>query len=314
MMVRALFVSSLLFYSTVTYSQTPAMFWASEPVSYGTEMDAVVSVAKANNVALPTEYTLRSLQRLIDDLKTAGHWTNIKVLHCFEHDGSLTFSKINLKNPSQFGTNGLYQNNGIGANSDIEFLRNVGIRNKSFGFEYYTINHTVEANETVGVVIDANSMLSASTGPIIGVYTDVQLINTSVQYRHTYLAKLSSESFFRGIKHSDYTSPSSMLSSSNLGSNTLTRTLSLSRSSTSISLGVNGGITSATSTLYNPTASTQFYTIMGYVSTFLLPDNSVTYQTYSGINYIKFAWVSTNSITSIQLHSYFENYSSWIPN
>lgn len=311
-MGRNLFVSSLLLFSLSLNAQTPAMFWASKPRSYGTEMDAVIAVAKSNNVALPTEYTLRCLQRLIDDLKTAGYWTNIKVLHCFEHDGNLNFSKINLKDPSALGINGLIQNNGVfGTNSDIDFARNVGIRNKTFGFEYYYINHTAEPYETVGVVLDANSMSSSETGPIIGSY----LLGASLRgvgvSRHTLLNKLSGETVFRGIKHSDYISPSSMLASNNLGTNTLTRTISLTRlnqASSNLGLGLNGSITTATSALYNPT--TVFgYTLMGY-----LDDTGDTYLTYSGINYIKFAWVSTTAVRSIELHTYFENYSSWIPN
>ena len=311
-MVRTLFVSSLLFYSTVTYSQTPAMFWASEPVSYGTEMDAVVSVAKTYKVPLPTEYTLRSLQRLINDLKAAGHWTNIKVLHCFEHDGGLAFSKINLKAPVD--TLGLIQNNGSGSdgNKDIEFLRNVGIRNYSNKFQYYTLTQ-IEPYETIGVVLDGNAMQSGATGPILGTYSTADLKNASIQSRHTLLNKLSGETVFRGIKHSAYISPSSMLASNDLGSNTFTRTLSLTRlnqATSNLGLGVNGNITSTTSTLYEPAfPAFSLYTLMGYVST-----SDLTYDTYSGLNYIKFVWISTTSVRSIELHTHFENYSSWIPN
>lgn len=311
-MVRTLFVSSLLFYSTVVCSQTPAMFWSSEPRSYGTEIDAVVTVAKTYKVELPTEYTLRSLQRLIDDLKTAGHWTNIKVLHCFEHDGGLAFSKINLKAPVD--TFGLFQNNGSGqyGNKDIDFLRNVGIRNYINSYQYYTLPQ-IEPYETIGVVLDGNSMLSTATGPIIGTYSTAALKNVSIQSRHTLLNKLSTEGVFRGIKHSDYISPSSMLASTNLGSNTLTRTLSLTRlnqASSNLGLGVNGSITNTTSTLYDPTSEVVFYTLMGYIST----SADFTFDTYSGINYIKFVWISTTSVRSVELHTHFENYSSWIPN
>lgn len=308
MMVRISSVSSLLLFCFITHAQS--LFWIPESV-YGTEVNAIVAAAKNNGIALPSEYTLRCMQRLIDSLKQDGHWANISQLYCFEHDAAEPFNRIDWKNPNN--TNALVTSNtATYAQTDpyIQFQRNTGIRRNTSSpyLGYYTFGYSPESKSavTLGVVLD-NAALQATSGAFFG--TTIGSINASSQRAGTELEKIPNSTGFRGIINSVHTAQSSYpsITVDNTGSHT--RAISISRNSNSVALSSNGSVNSSTNNYSSTYAG--FYSIM--TSTFF-DSNSIPYDNpYTGLNWIKFFWIGSTSATANTLWPYFNEYSKWIP-
>jgi len=308
MTARILFASSLLLLRLYTNAQS--LFWMPES-SYGTEVNAIISAARSNGVAIPSEYTLRCMQRLIDTLKQDGHWANIYQLYCFEHDAAEPFNRIDWKTPSN--TNALAtSNNATYAQTDpyIQFQRNTGIRRNTTSpyLGYYTLSYSTESKSavTLGVVLD-NAALQATSGSFFG--SSIGSINASAEYAGTQLQKRANTTGFSGILNSVHTAAGSYpsITVDNTGSHT--RTISISRNSNSVAVASNGSVNSSTNNYSSTYAG--FYSIM--TATFF-DASSIPYDfPYTGLNYIKFFWIGSTSATATTLWPYFNEYSKWIP-
>lgn len=314
-MVRILIVINLLISVSLSgqtmYLQTP---------SYGSEMDSVINSAKNVSCTPPSEYYLKQLQYLIEQLKADNKWDSILHLYCFEHDGNQMFSKINLKNGvvslyNNQGTLGVDQlaiGDGLGNKNEPVYINKTrdGIKNTidtTFGYNIDLNVGEERINWTVGLVMQRLATVDQDTGMILGFsqgqYTTTR-ISANVISPNTY--------GFKGIvTDSLYDDTTRYMSVGTVNANYTTPVAVTRISSTETTME-----NTSQGNLYSPIiAHSKNNSYLEYIYWIRL-----FYQTlprygasYMGNRRIKFIIVAKNTIRMKDIYTYFDTYSRNVP-
>lgn len=314
-MVRILIVINLL----ISVSLNGQMMYLQTP-SYGGAMDSVINSAKNVSCTLPSEYYLKQLQYLIEQLKANNKWNDILHLYCFEHDGNQMFSKINLKNSvvslynngGSIGVDKLVIGDGSGNKNEPVYINKTrdGIKNTidtTFGYNIDLNIGEERINWTVGLIMQKLATVDQDTGMILGFsqgqYTTTR-ISASVINPNTY--------GFKGIVtdslYEDTTRHMS-IGTDNAGYTTPVAVTRLSLLETTMESIVQGNLYSPILAHSKDNSYLEYiYWIRLYYQT--LPRYGAS---YVGNRRIKFIVVAKNTIRMKDIYTYFDTYSRNVP-
>lgn len=98
--------------------------------NYDDDYQAILNYATANTITKPSTAIQDIQNQLVIDLKTAGIWSKLDVLHIFTNDGNDNFSYINWINPNLY----YVTENNTGYNPSTDAI-NYTLNEASFGYK-----------------------------------------------------------------------------------------------------------------------------------------------------------------------------------